>query len=86
MLRLGLDHEASGHTPIPKQCCPAAGQGAIGVEIRKDDRIMAGLLDAIHCKITGMRIVAERAALQILNGSCHTPIGAFATIDERRDG
>lgn len=42
------------------------------------------IFDSIHCFKTGLRAAAERAALQVLNGSCKTPIGAYATIEKNR--
>lgn len=78
--RLELEHELSS-VMSEEEMLPAAGQGAIGVEIREGDEQSKELLDAIHCRETGLRVAAERAALQVLDGSCHTPIGAYATLD-----
>lgn len=78
--RLGLEAEAA-QIWEPDYMLPAAGQGAIGVEIRSDDEDTGKLLDAIHHRETGLCVTAERAALQRLDGSCHTPIGAYATLD-----
>lgn len=63
-----------------EEMLPAAGQGAVGIEIRAADDETRALLDALHDEETGLCVGAERAALQILDGSCHTPIGAFATL------
>lgn len=63
---------------------PSAGQGAIGIEVRKDDRETGQWLDAINCAETACCIRAERAALRILDGSCHTPIGALAQVQKDR--
>lgn len=59
---------------------PACGQGVIAVETRADDLATQELLDAVHHEETGLCVEAERSALQVLNGSCHTPIGAHARI------
>lgn len=59
---------------------PACGQGVIAIETRADDLATQELLDAVHHKETGFCVEAERSALQVLNGSCHTPIGAHARI------
>ena len=75
--RLELEHELSSIMGEDLML-PAAGQGAIGVEVRADDSSNKALLDPIHCRETGVRVAAERAALEILDGSCHTPIGAYA--------
>ena len=80
LARLGMEHEAAAVLE-PGEMLPAAGQGAIGVEIRADDAGLARLLDGLHCAVTGMGVTAERAALQVLDGSCHTPIGAYAELD-----
>lgn len=81
LLRLDLGQEAASILK-PADMLPAAGQGAIGVEIRTDDRDIAALFDGIHCRPTGFCVTAERAALQVLDGSCHTPIGAYAELDD----
>ncbi len=59
---------------------PAAAQGAIGVEARADDASVRELLAAIDDSATARCIAAERAVLAALDGSCRTPIGAFATL------
>lgn len=68
----------------PSQMLPAVGQGSIGIETREGDQDVRSLFDLIHCRQTGFAAAAERAALQVLNGSCHTPIGAYATIGGMR--
>lgn len=78
--RLGLANEAA-QVWAPDYMLPAAGQGAVGVEIRESDNAARALLDAVHNRETGLCVAAERAALQRLDGSCHTPIGAYATLD-----
>jgi hydroxymethylbilane synthase len=81
--RLGLDHEISAVLE-PADMLPAAGQGAVGIEIRAEDTALAEILDRLHCRESGLRVAAERAALQVLDGSCHTPIGAYAVLDGRQ--
>lgn len=77
--RLGLEHEISSVIE-PDQMLPAASQGIVGLEMREDDEQTGRLLDAIHHGETGLVAAAERAALATLDGSCHTPIGAHATL------
>jgi len=60
---------------------PAAGQGAIGVEMRADDADVMAMLSAIDHPDTTLRVSAERAVLAALDGSCRTPIGALADLD-----
>lgn len=57
---------------------PACGQGIVTIETRIDVTRTRDLLDAIHHTATGLAGYIERAALQVLDGSCHTPIGAYA--------
>jgi len=64
---------------------PAAAQGAIGVEARVGDSAVLDLLAALDHMGTSICIAAERAVLAALDGSCRTPIGAFATLDAAGD-
>jgi hydroxymethylbilane synthase len=59
---------------------PAVAQGAIGIEIRKhDDRVRALVAPIDHAPTT-IAVTAERAFLAVLDGSCRTPIAAYAEI------
>lgn len=69
--------------PLPVDVfVPACGQGIIAIETRFGDQEIRGLLDAVHDTDTGLCAAVERAALQELDGSCHTPIGAHAAIKD----
>ncbi len=57
---------------------PAVAQGAIGVQRCEGDDAVAELLALLHDKQTGICVTAERAFLERLEGSCRTPIAAFA--------
>ena len=59
---------------------PAVAQGAIGIERRVDDIVVADMLSAIHDGPTGQRLKAERAFLSALDGSCETPIAGLAEL------
>jgi hydroxymethylbilane synthase len=61
-------------------CVSAVGQGALGIESRKDGRLgeWARLL---HHPETFAEITAERALLDRLGGGCHVPIGARARVE-----
>lgn len=78
--RLGIRIENSFSVDIDDMC-PAAGQGAVGIELRTDDLQTKALFDPISCSKTVLCVTAERAAVKALGGSCHTPIGAYATLD-----
>ena len=60
---------------------PAAGQGAIGLEIRSDDGPSRICAEAIGHRPTWLRICAEREFLRLLDAGCHTPVGVFSTLD-----
>jgi hydroxymethylbilane synthase len=60
---------------------PAAGQGAIAVQIRRDDARMIALAAAIDDRSTRLAVEAERAFLIASGGGCRAPIGALATIE-----
>ncbi len=60
---------------------PAAGQGAIGIEARKDDSRTLSALRAINHSDTFARVTAEREFLHILKAGCQTPIGAHTWIE-----
>lgn len=77
--RLGLEREIRAFIE-PEIMLPAAAQGIIGIEIRRDDDRMRGHLCALHCRETGLRAAAERAVMEALGASCHTPAGAYAVI------
>jgi len=63
----------------PEVMCPAAGQGALGIEIRKGDRTIAQHLEFLNDPAARAATECERALLQKLGGGCQVPIGAHAT-------
>ncbi len=75
--RLGLADTAS-LVLSPEEMVPAAGQGIIGVTARADDARMLEVLARINDPMAAAAATAERAVLAALDGSCRTPIGAYA--------
>ncbi len=63
--------------------CPAAGQGALGIEIRAGDTEMRKHLAFLDDAAARAATTCERALLNKLGGGCQVPIGAFA---ESKDG
>ncbi|OQD76557.1 hypothetical protein PENDEC_c004G00560 [Penicillium decumbens] len=53
----------------------AVGQGALGIEIRKDDTLLHGMLDKIGDWDTTFAVLAERSLLRTLEGGCSAPLG-----------
>ncbi len=62
-------------------CLPAVGQGAVGVECRSDDDRIHGLLKCLHDSETAIRVRAERAVNNRLQGGCQVPLAAFAELE-----
>jgi len=60
---------------------PAVAQGAITIEIASKNAKMRKILTPLNHKETELRVRAERTMLDILDGSCRTPIAGLATID-----
>jgi len=77
--RLGLSDVATSVLE-PADMLPAVGQGAVGITCRDDDRKARHFLGAINHPETVARVTAERALLEVLDGSCRTPIAALADI------
>jgi hydroxymethylbilane synthase len=59
----------------PKDFCPAAGQGALGIETRKNDAATRVAVAFLDDAATRFAVTAERAALAALGGGCQVPIG-----------
>ncbi len=68
--------------------CPAAGQGALGIEIREGDEKIRGLLKFLDDPAARAATTCERALLNSLGGGCQVPIGAFAeaVVSTNREG
>ncbi|MCT4562997.1 MAG: hydroxymethylbilane synthase [Maledivibacter sp.] len=78
--RLGLEDSISGAFDT-HEIVPAVGQGALGIETRKNDFFIKDVVSKINHKHTAITINAERTFMRILNGGCHVPIGAYAFIE-----
>lgn len=59
---------------------PAVGQGAIGVTCRSNDQATRLALEPLMDEATGYALMAERAFLTTLDGSCRTPIAGYAQV------
>jgi hydroxymethylbilane synthase len=77
--RLGLADAASSIFPV-EEFLPAVGQGIVAIETRADDHTTRALLATINHAETFTALVAERAFLAVLDGSCRTPIAGHASI------
>jgi hydroxymethylbilane synthase len=64
----------------PEQMLPAISQGALGIELRRDDAELFAGLQFLHHPATAIAVAAERAFLLRLEGGCQVPIGAHASL------
>ncbi len=81
--RLGLEDVVT-EILSPDVCLPAAGQGAIGITIRRGDARAAQILSPLGDVRAAACASAERAALHALGAGCHAPVGAMATVEDGR--
>lgn len=95
LLRLGLldattqkiaidDQTLHGHILDPRKFLPAAGQGAIAIEIRAHDDQTRSFISTLNHEATSARITAEREFLRILGAGCQTPVGAYTWIEDNK--
>ena len=79
LMRLGL---ASRIRAVfePHEMLPAAGQGALGIEILSERADVMQLLAPLAHSATWLRVAAERAVSRAMGGSCSMPLAAYATL------
>ncbi len=82
LTRLGIEDEMIHPLPID-QMLPACGQGIVCIETKSADQKIQKIMEFIHCVETGYCAAAERGVLKVLDGSCHTPIAAYAVMKEK---
>jgi hydroxymethylbilane synthase len=78
--RLGYDH-VPRRAVTAEEMLPAVAQGAISIERREGDAMVAEMLSALHDVKTGQAMACERAFLAKLDGSCQTPIAGLAEVE-----
>jgi hydroxymethylbilane synthase len=84
LLRLELDARIRQRIP-DTQSLPAGGQGAVGIELRSDDRELLELLAPLHHQASAQCVTAERALNRRLEGGCQVPIACYAQhVDDGR--
>src|SRR5262245_26236098 len=77
--RLAWAHEITEYL-APEISLPAIGQGALGIEGRRDDLFIQSLLSGLDHAPSKTAVLAERALLHRLEGGCQVPIAAHATV------
>ena len=81
--RLGREGEIGFRVPEDRMV-PAAGQGALAVQVRSGDEETAAAVRAIGDAVSFAELRAERACFTRLDADCSTPIGVHAKVDGER--
>ena len=79
LIRLGWEDRITEYLSV-EHFVPAVGQGALGIEVRSDDRDTAELVSQANHEPTWQSVTAERAFLQALGGGCRAPIAALGEV------
>ena len=79
--RLGLDGRIR-EILSPADSLPAAGQGALGIEIAARSTDLADILRPLNHEETAACVTAERALARALGGSCQVPLAAYCVMED----
>jgi hydroxymethylbilane synthase len=82
MKRMGLAGRITQFLPV-ETMLPAVGQGALGLQIRRDDTALAKACAGLNDATTAAEVSAERSFLRALEGGCRLPIAALGKLDGR---
>ena len=86
----GLERlELAGHIAArldPLDVMPAPGQGALGLEVRADDREARGALAPLEDAASACQVAAERGLLAALEGGCQAPVAAWVGMRDAGSG
>ncbi|MDB5913223.1 MAG: hydroxymethylbilane synthase, partial [Ramlibacter sp.] len=80
LIRLGLGTRIR-QVFEPADMLPAAGQGALGIEVRAGRADVIAALEPLADHRTGLCVAAERAVSRAMGGSCSMPLAAHARFD-----
>lgn len=87
LLRLGLGDRITQYLDSKNgEMLYAVGQGALGIEIRKDDQTVIEMLNKIGHRQTTLACLAERSLLKTLEGGCSAPLGVETEWVQGSDG
>ena len=79
--RIGMEKEATEILDTVR-FIPAVGQGTIAIECKEGDAKLRDMLQPLHHIPTYHATLAERSLLATLDGSCRTPIGGYARMEQ----
>ena len=82
--RLGLAGHGARLDPL--EVMPAPGQGALGLEVREDDRAVRAALAPLEDAASARAVTAERSLLAALEGGCQAPVAAYCGSGEQEVG
>ena len=77
--RLGLQDKIK-EVLEPDIMMPALGQGAVGIQCRKDDKETLEFLKKVNDRDTLVCLTAERELVKVLEADCHSPIAGFCEV------
>jgi hydroxymethylbilane synthase len=81
--RLGIDlSEFYVEELAPMEFIPAPAQGALAIQIRENDTVLAEALMPLHHPAVAKQIGVEREVLNLFEGGCHMPLGCFCRKEE----
>lgn len=80
ILRAGLKDKISCYLST-EVMVPAPAQGALAIEIRKNDEQIEKVIQSLKDEETEIQVEAERGFLDGIQGSCHIPIGAYCKVN-----
>ena len=81
VVRLGMEQRITEVIPS-ERILPAAGQGALGIEIREGDSTTLKFIATLASPAATSATLGERALLRELEGGCQVPIGAYGRLEE----
>lgn len=81
--RLGYSHRIQ-HYFSPEESLPAISQGVMGIQCRSQDKHIKKIILPLDHYTTRLCCLTERLFNQALEGSCHSPIGGYATLHDSK--
>jgi hydroxymethylbilane synthase len=81
LIRLGFEARISESMSV-QQSLPAGGQGAVGIELRENDKRVRQYLSVLHHDDSAVCVTAERAMNKHLEGGCQVPIAVHAIVTD----
>jgi hydroxymethylbilane synthase len=78
--RLGMENRIAATIDF-SEMLPAPGQGALLLEIRKNDKNIMPFIAHLHDEPTAIAVLAERTFLRHVGGGCNVPVASYACLD-----